>query len=116
MPKNDNQTTKNDNPTTKNDNKKFVVRSDRAGVFFGVITKTMPLGDKLYVEMDECRRIHYWNGAASLTQVALDGLPKGSGSRITNPLDGACVAGVIEILPCTKKATSAIEELQPWTI
>jgi hypothetical protein len=100
----------------ENPKRKVVVRSDRAGVFYGTVTVVKPLGDKLYVEMDGCRRVHYWNRAASITQIALDGLPKNSGSRVTRPLDGACIAGIIEILPCTEKAIKSMEEYAAWTI
>ena len=43
-------------------NKKVIIRADKAGVFYGTIIRKD--GDE--VELKDCRRIWYWNGAASL--------------------------------------------------
>ena len=40
-------------------NKKVIIRADRAGVFYGTIIRKD--GDE--VELKDCRRIWYWNGA-----------------------------------------------------
>ena len=40
-------------------NKKVIIRADRAGVFYGTIVRK----DGNEVELKDCRRIWYWNGA-----------------------------------------------------
>lgn len=53
-------------------NKKVIIRADRAGVFYGTIIRKD--GDE--VELRNCRRIWYWNGAASLSELALSGVKR----------------------------------------
>ena len=45
--------------------KKVIIRADSAGVFFGTLAEH----DKVngVVELHDCRRIWYWEGAASLS-------------------------------------------------
>jgi hypothetical protein len=48
-----------------------LVRSESAGVFFGqLVTTDLSVG---FVTMQNARRIWYWSGAASLSQLAIDG-------------------------------------------
>lgn len=50
-------------------NKKVIVRGDRSGVFFGTLVKK----DGHEVTLENCRRLWYWDGAASISQLAVDG-------------------------------------------
>ena len=52
--------------------KKFMVRTYSAGVFMGEIVSK----DGQTVVMRNARRIWYWDGAASLSQLAVDGTSK----------------------------------------
>lgn len=88
----------------------FIVRSDRAGVFFGEIESR----EGSEVTMKNARRVHYWQGAASLSQMAVDGI--GSGSRVTMPVDSITILGVIEIIPCTEKAAKNLSEYPVWKV
>lgn len=96
--------------------KKVIIRSDRAGVFYGEIKSQTPCGDKLMVEMINCRRIFYWNGAASLSQLALEGTTCPNDCKFTLTVDAMTILGVIEIIPCTEKAIKNIESVTIWKI
>lgn len=92
--------------------KKVIVRCNRAGVFFGTLkeydstTREAVLGD--------VRRVHYWEGAASLSQMAMEGV--GVGSRLTMVVPEMAVMEVIEIIPCTDKAVECLENFEVWKI
>lgn len=94
--------------------KRVLIRADRAGVFYGTLNEVEPLGDKYQVELANCRRIWYWDGAASLTQMAMEGVKRPSACKFTMWQDSIVVNGVIEVLPCTKEAMDNIEGVRPW--
>lgn len=94
--------------------KKVIIRSDRAGVFYGEIESKTPCGDKLMVEMINCRRIWYWEGAASLSQLAVDGVSIPDKCKFTVSVDSMTILGIVEIIPCTDKAIESIESVPEW--
>ena len=54
------------------DNRYYIVRADRAGVFAGHIKSR----EGQEVTMTDARRLWYWDGAASLSQMAVEGVKK----------------------------------------
>ena len=91
-------------------NQKVIVRADRAGVFYGVIKER----NGSEVVMTDVRRIWYWDGAASLSQLAVDGTAKPDNCKFTITVDEMTILGVIEIIPCTEKAIKSIEGVPTW--
>lgn len=93
-------------------NNKFIVRCDRAGVFYAEIESF----DKAsgVAELRNARRIHYWRGATECIGISQDGV--GSGSRITRTVPSITVLGVIEVIPCSEKAVAILEEYPVWTV
>ena len=89
--------------------KKVIIRADRAGVFYGTLVEK----DGNEVELKDCRRIWYWNGAASLSELALSGVNR-SGNKFSVAIESITVLGVIEIIPCTEKAIKSIEAVPVW--
>ena len=51
------------------DRKYVIVRGDRSGVFFGEFIERK--GRE--VKLANCRRLWYWDGACSISQLAVDG-------------------------------------------
>ena len=90
-------------------NKKVIIRADRAGVFYGTIVRK----DGNEVELKDCRRIWYWDGAASLSEIAVSGV-KHETSKITVTVEYIVILGVIEIIPCTEEAIRNIESVPEW--
>lgn len=91
-------------------NQKFIVRSDRAGVFYGEIKER----NGSEAVMTNARCIWYWNGAASLLQLATEGTSSPRDCKFTVYVPEMTVLGVIEILPCTDKAIASIEGVAEW--
>lgn len=93
-------------------NQKVIVRADRAGVFYGVIKER----NGSEVVMNNVRRIWYWDGAASLSQLAVDGTSKPDNCKFTVTVEEMTILEVIEIIPCTEKAIKSIEGVPTWKI
>lgn len=92
--------------------KKVIIRADRAGVFFGTLVKK----EGSEVELKDCRRIWYWSGAASLSQLALSGVTRPSQCKFTMTVPSITILGVIEVIPCTDEAVKNIEAVPVWKL
>lgn len=91
-------------------NKKVIIRGYRSGVFFGTITKK----EGQEVTLEKCRRLWYWAGAASISQLATEGTVKPNDCKFTVTVDRIIITDAIEIILCTDKAIKSIEEVAEW--
>ncbi|MCM1250306.1 MAG: hypothetical protein NC209_04065 [Alistipes sp.] len=91
-------------------NQKVIIRADRAGVFFGEIKER----NGQEVVMTNCRRLWYWEGAASLSQLATEGTSKPKDCKFTVIVEEMTIFGVIEIIPCTEQAIQSIDNVAVW--
>ena len=91
-------------------NKKVIVRGDRSGVFFGTLVGK----DGGEVKLEKCRRLWYWDGAASISQLAADGTTNASGCKFTVTVDSIIILDAIEIILCTDTAIKSIEGVREW--
>ena len=89
---------------------KYIVRCDRAGVFYGEIEGR----DGREIKMRNVRCIWYWDGAATLLQLAAEGTTKPDNCKFTMTVDSLVVLDAIEIIPCTAKAIKSIESVEEW--
>ena len=96
--------------------KKVIIRSDRAGVFYGELAKKEVAGDKYAVTMENCRRVFYWSGAASISQLAISGTTRPNDCKITLPVESIEITGVIEIIPCTDDAIKNLDAVKVWKL
>jgi hypothetical protein len=94
------------------DGEYVIIRCDRSGVFAGIITKES--GNEANVK--NARRLWYWSGAASLSQLALEGTKKPNDCKFPAVLPEIRLKDVIEIIPCTKAARSSIESVKIWSV
>lgn len=92
--------------------KYYIVRCDKAGVFFGHISER----NGQEVTLTECRRIWYWSGACSLSQLATEGVKKPNDCKFSVTVDSVTVLDAIEIIPCTDKAVANIKGVRIWKI
>lgn len=90
--------------------KKVIIRGSRSGVEFG----TLVAQNGSEVTLENARRIWYWSGAASLSQLAKDGTMNPNGCKFTVTVDSITILDAIEIIPCTDKAIKSIEEVSVW--
>lgn len=94
------------------ENQKYIVRCDRSGVFYGEIEKR----DGQDITMNNARCLWRWSGAASLMQLALEGVKKPKDCKFTVTVDSLEVLDAIEIIPCTNAAVKSIEGVKPWKV
>lgn len=90
--------------------KKVIVRGDRSGVFFG----TLAGKEGTEVKLAGCRRLWYWEGACSISQLAVDGTKDPGDCKFTVKIDEIGILDAIEIIPCTEKAAKSIEGVKEW--
>lgn len=90
--------------------KYVIIRGDRSGVFFGVLKNQK--GQE--VELKECRRLWYWDGACSISELALNGTAKPNNCKFTVTIDEIIVTDAIEIIPCTDKSIESIKGVKEW--
>lgn len=93
------------------DGEYVIIRCDRSGVFAGVIIKE----DGNTATVKNARRLWYWSGAASLSQLALEGTKKPNECKFPQSLPEIRLKDVIEIIPCTKKARESLESVKVWS-
>ena len=91
-----------------------IIRSYGAGVFFGYVKERKAELNGVNVVAVDCKRIYYWSGACSLTQLAIDGTKDGGNCKITEAVTVQEINNVIEIIPVTAKASASIDEVKPW--
>ena len=91
-------------------NKKVIVRGDRSGVFFG----TLVAKEGQEVKLENCRRLWYWDGAASLSQLAKEGVSRPDNCKFTVTVDEIIITDAIEIILCTDVAIRNIEGVSEW--
>ena len=89
---------------------KVIIRADRAGVFFGELAEKN--GNE--VKLNNARRLWYWDGAASLSELAVKGVTKPKECRFCIPVPSITVLGVIEIIPCTQESIDNINAGPVW--
>ena len=87
-----------------------LVRTYSAGVFAGYIEKK----EGMEVTMRNARRIWYWDGANSLSELSIHGTTNPENCKFPEEVDRVTLTQVIEILDVTKKAKKSIDGVKPW--
>ena len=90
--------------------KSVLIRADRAGVFVGILVSHKD-GE---VVLKNARRLWYWDGAASISQIAVDGVSKPENCKFPESVSEILINGVIEIIPMTEKAVKSINAVAVW--
>lgn len=91
---------------------RYIIRGDRSGVFFGEIAAR----NGREVVIRNCRRLWYWSGAASLSQLAVEGVKRPRQCKFTLTVDELTVLDAIELIPCSDDACASIDGVEPWKI
>ena len=89
-----------------------MVRTYSAGVFAG----TLETLDGKAAKLSNARRIYYWDGAATLSQLATDGTSNPDSCKFPIAVDEVFLTEVIEVIPITDKAKKSIEEVKVWVV
>jgi hypothetical protein len=89
-----------------------IVRCESAGAFFGYIKNlNLPNG---VAELTNARRLWYWSGAASLSQLAVEGTKKPNECKFPVAVQSIMLSKVIEVIPCTAEAAKSITGVSIW--
>lgn len=92
--------------------KKVIVRGSHSGVFFGTLERE----DGQRVEMRNVRNIWYWSGAATLLQLAAEGVKRPEQCKFSRPVNFLVILDAVEIIPCTNEADANIESVEIWRV
>ena len=87
------------------------VRTYSAGVFAGYMEER----DGKEVTLRNARRLWLWKGAASLSQMAMEGTSKPDECKFPCEVDKVILIESIEILDVTAKAKKSINEVPVWS-
>ena len=90
--------------------KYVIVRGNRSGVFSGTLAGM----ERGFTWLTDCRRLWYWDGAASDFQIATDGTKKPDNCQFTVTVSEIILTDVIEIIPATETAEKRIKEIKEW--
>ena len=89
-----------------------VVRTYSAGVHAGYLSSQSEDGKK--VTLTNTRRLWYWKGASTLSQVAGSGITDIDSCKFPAAIAELTLTEAIEIIPCTDTAKSIIEGAKEW--
>ena len=92
------------------ENQYVIVRTYSAGVFAGTLISR----NGKEVQLKNARRLWYWDGAASLSQLAVDGVSKPENCKFPCEVPTIILTEAIEIIPTTEQARISIAEVKIW--
>ena len=92
--------------------KTCIVRTQTAGVFLGTVAQR----NGKEVTLTNARRIWYWAGAASLSQLATEGTSKPNQCKFPTSVPEVILTEVIEIIPATEAAIASIAAVPEWRL
>ncbi len=90
--------------------KYVIVRSYDAGCFAGYLIEKK--GREVILK--NARRLWYWSGAASLSQLAMEGVSNKSNCKFPCEVDSIIIDNVCEVITATEKARKIIAEVKVW--
>jgi hypothetical protein len=98
-------------PAEKLDGMDYViVRSYDAGCFAGYLKEKK----EREVTLKKARRLWYWDGAASLSQLAMEGVSKPGNCKFPCEVDNIIINNVCEVINATEKAKKSIAGVTIW--
>lgn len=95
---------------TKDGMKYVIIRTYSAGVFAGYLNKKTGQS----VILNNARRLWYWDGAASLSELAMSGVKKPENCKFPIEVPEIELEQVIEVIPCTNVAQESIANVSIW--
>ena len=87
-----------------------IVRTFSAGVFAGELVER----NGKEVTLTNARRLWYWSGAASLSQLSQEGVKNPKDCKFPCEVPSVTLTEAIEILPCSDVARKSIAGVPVW--
>lgn len=94
-----------------NPNDWYIVRTQASGAFFGHILSK----DGKEVELVNSRRIWYWAGAATISELAVYGTTDPEKCRFPTEVGYTILTEVVEIIKCTDEAVASLQSVPVWS-
>lgn len=90
---------------------RVIARSRDAGVFAGTLARR----DGAEVELTDARRIWYWDGAASLSELATRGTSRPANCQFPAAVPSVLLTEVCEVLVLSAEADATIAGVPVWS-
>lgn len=90
--------------------KYVIIRTQNAGVFAGYLKEKE--GETVILKY--ARRLWYWSGACSLSQLAMEGTKKAGECKFPCEVETIELNQVIEIIDCTEESRLSIKSVKVW--
>lgn len=87
-----------------------IIRTYSAGVFAGYLEER----NGKEVKLIKARRLWKWSGAASLSQLAMEGVSNPGDCMFPCEVEHIILTEAIEIIDCTEKARLSIKGVEIW--
>ncbi len=91
----------------------FIVRCQGAGVFMAQVVSRSKDGTQ--ATLKDSRRLWYWKGAASLSEMAVKGVSVPTECKFPVAMPTQDVTGVLEVIPVSEAAKKSIDSVAVWT-
>lgn len=91
--------------------KHVIVRSNLAGVFFGVLKQKE--NDEL--TLSNARKLYYFSGANTVEDLATNGALNKENCKLTVVVKEIVISKFEQILPCTENAIENLKSIPVWT-
>ena len=88
-----------------------IIRTYSTGVFAGELKSR----DGKEVVLKNARRLWYWEGAASLSQLAMEGVSKPEECKFPCEVDEITLTEAVEVISCTEQAQKSIKNVNVWS-
>lgn len=90
--------------------KRVIVRGEASGVFYGTFKER----DGREICLTNCRRIWYWDGAASISQLATEGPKHPENCMFTVYVEEIIIIDAVEVTLCEELGIKNIEAVTDW--
>jgi len=96
-----------------NDEGYVIIRSNGSGVHMGFLESFDK--ETCVAELKNSRRIYYWKGAATLSELAVNGTKCPNECKFPISVPEITITNVLEIIPVTIRAKLSIDGVPIWT-
>jgi hypothetical protein len=90
--------------------KYVIIRTHSSGIHFGILEEN----EDDTIILKDARRIWYWEGAFTLSQIAIDGIS--SKSKLSCTIPEILIPKIIELIPCSEKSINNIKGMKSHEI
>jgi len=89
-----------------------IIRTHSAGVFAGYLKSRKGQEGTVL----EARRLWHWKGAASLSQLAIDGVSRPDECKFPEAVPSVTLTQIVEVIEASEKAQESIKSVAIWKV